>query len=75
MSNEDLNEVSIILDHLTLVRLKWNELEERNPRPDNYYELEDKFIVEFDTIRDELIETLISKNMINVIEKTQKGQQ
>ena len=72
MTEQDLNEVAIILDQLTLLRLKMQQLEQNKPRPANYYNLEEELMGNFDNTKDLLVETLISKNMASVMDRTGK---
>jgi hypothetical protein len=61
-----MDKITIMLDHLTLLHLKRQQLEQNKPRPDNYYQQEEKLINEYDNCRDRLIEAMISKNILKV---------
>jgi hypothetical protein len=65
MSIEDLNEISIILNHLTLIKLKMQQLERIKPRPENYYAIYEELFESYNMCKDELIETAIAINMVN----------
>ena len=69
MTEHDLNEVVIILDQLTLLHFKKQQLDRNKPRPENYYALYEELETNYLNTKDLLVETMINKNLTNVLEK------
>jgi len=72
MKDKDINEVLIILDQLTLLHFKLQQLDRDKPRPQNYYPLIETLQNQYDNTKDLLVETMINKNMITVLDKIGK---
>lgn len=73
MTIEDLNEISILLDQYTLIRLKMQQLQMNEPHPENYYELLEELHNHLQSSKDLLLETLFAKNAIKVTTHIQKN--